>query len=78
MDMMQMDGMGSGMGMMMVMVLFWVLVIGALVWLVWWALRGRSDSQRRGGENAESILKERYARGEIDRATYEEMREDLR
>ena len=76
MDMMQMDGMGSGM--MMVMVLFWVLVIAALIWLVWWALRGRSASRPRGDESAESILKERYARGEIDRATYEEMRKDLR
>lgn len=80
MQMMQMNGMGpGGAAMMIVWILVWALVIGGLVWLVWRALRGRSGSGgRRRNESAEEVLKKRYARGEIDRDTYERMLDDLR
>lgn len=76
--MMQMNGMGAmGPVMMIVVFLVWALVIGAVVWLVWRAVRRRSVSRLRGEETPETILEKRYARGEIDRATYERMRDEL-
>jgi putative membrane protein len=58
------------------MLLFWALVIGVIVLVV----RVLSDgaSGKRHDKDALAILKERYARGEIDKAEYERMREDLR
>jgi len=55
------------------MVLWWLLPILGIVLLVKWL--ARSD----GGANqsALDILKERYARGEIDQAEFERKRRDL-
>lgn len=74
-------GMG-GWGMMF-MGIFWLVVIGALVWLVArYAGRGGGGNggseAGRGGDGAETILRERYARGEIDEATYRRMLDELR
>jgi putative membrane protein len=56
------------------MVLWWVLPVIAIVALV--TLLGRAD--RRGPDKtALDILKERYARGEIDQAEFEQKRRDL-
>jgi len=49
-------------------------VIGLIVWAVVSATRSNPPA---GGDRALGILKERYARGEIDRDTYESMRRDL-
>lgn len=56
------------------MVLFWVLVILAIVALAKWL-----SSSRDGGSTRRplDILQERYARGEITREQYEQMRRDL-
>ncbi|ROR34786.1 SHOCT domain-containing protein [Inmirania thermothiophila] len=56
------------------MVLFWVLVLVAVVWIVRALLGGGSGRE----EDPLVVLKRRYARGEIDRETYERMREALR
>lgn len=78
MDMMQMNGMGGG-TMMIVWILLWVLLIAGAVWLVWQLVRGRTGGDAGSpGESAEDVLKKRYARGEIDRTTYERMLDDLR
>lgn len=61
--------------------LFWGLVIGAIVF----ALQGRCcgghrhdrAADRTPGKTALDILKERYARGEIDQAEFEQKRRDL-
>lgn len=75
MDMM--NGMAPmGPAMIILMILVWALVIGGVVWLVRWVVRRRSAS-RPAEESAESTLKKRYAQGEIDRATYQRMLEDL-
>lgn len=62
-----------------VMLLFWVLIIGGVVWLVVSLLRqggpGALGPRPRGG--ALDILRERYARGEITREQYEQMRRDI-
>ena len=57
--------------------LFWIVVLVALVVLVVRVLPGLGAGAPRAGR-AEAILKERYARGEIDRETYERMLTDVR
>ncbi len=56
------------------MVLFWALVISSVVYLVRWLMgqgvTGRPDSSL-------EILKKRYARGEISKQEFEEMRRDV-
>lgn len=62
------------------MLLFWALIIGGIALLVAWLFRqGRpiEAGPGPGVERALDILKERYARGEITREQYEQMRHDL-
>lgn len=56
------------------MVLWWVLPILGIVALVNWMNRAGGNRQER---TALDILKERYARGEIDQAEFEQKRRDL-
>jgi putative membrane protein len=61
-----------GLGMMLGMLVFWGLVVVALVLGIRWLLRqgpGRDDAMR--------VLRERYARGEIDREEYMARKRDL-
>ncbi len=62
-------------GMVLSMLLFWGLVIVVLVALV----RTFAGPRSPGGaeKSALDILKERYARGEIGREEYEQMKKDL-
>ena len=56
--------------------IFWILIIIVLVWFVAFTTRRNNDSS--GNEkSALDILKERYARGEIDREEFEQKRKDL-
>ncbi len=57
------------------MVVFWGLIIWAVVTLL--RYMGTRDSSR-GSSNASTILEERFARGEINRDQFEEMRKTLR
>lgn len=68
--------MGGGM---IGMGLIWIVVIVVLVLLVRSLWPGRRDDGGDGGaeKNALDILKERYARGEIDRQEFERKRRDL-
>lgn len=63
-----------GIGMMLMWILFWVLLIVALVlgvrWLMTQGKEPRSDS-------ALEILRQRYARGEINKEQFEAMKRDL-
>ncbi len=69
--------MGGGMG--IVMILFWVLLIAAFVLLISGALNGIRGAKQNQDDapNPLEILKQRYARGEIDKTEYEEKRRDL-
>lgn len=59
------------------MLIFSILVIAGLVLLIRWLLaQGRSPGGG-GGKAPLDILKERYARGEISKEQYEQMRRDL-
>ena len=62
--------------------LFWIVVLGAVVWGVLAALKGGERRGAPGGGSADTrtpleILKERYARGEIDREEFEERKKTL-
>jgi len=63
-----------GFGMMIMMILFWVLIIVAVVlgirWLIGQGKESRSDS-------ALEILRQRYARGELNKEEFESRKRDL-
>ncbi|WP_369682029.1 SHOCT domain-containing protein [Malonomonas rubra] len=68
-------GMGHGFGGIF-MILFWVVIIYLIV-------RGTSHWTQKGSEqnsrkSAEDILKERYAKGDISKEEFEQMKQDLR
>jgi putative membrane protein len=80
-----MMGYGWGMGLAgwIFMGLFWVLVIGLVVWAVVTLVPGaRSGGQGRSGgegrlESPEQVLDRRFALGEIDVEQYRQAREEL-
>ena len=57
------------------MVIFWF----AVIWFIVWAVRGTygSDSEKTHSKSALDILKERYAKGDIDKKEFEEKKKDL-
>jgi putative membrane protein len=65
---------GYGIVMMLMMLLFWGAVIAAIVVGIRW-LAGQGRPVRR--DAALDILRERYARGEINREEYEQRKRDL-
>ena len=69
--------MGGGIG--IVMIIFWVVLIGTLVLLASSVINGIRDSQRSDDDlkTPLEILARRYARGEIDKAEYEDKRQGL-
>ncbi|MFB3910135.1 MAG: SHOCT domain-containing protein [Candidatus Eisenbacteria bacterium] len=60
--------------------LMWIWFVAVIALIVWLILRSDGQRARRLGppETPEQIVKRRYASGEIDRAAYERMLEDLR
>lgn len=71
-----MSGWGFG-GMMIFNLIFGVLIIIGLIYLVKYLIRG-GHSQISAEDSAIKILKERYAKGEIDKKEFEEKIKDLR
>ncbi len=59
------------------MLLFWALIILAIVTLVRYLSGTSSESTRETNKVPLDILKERYARGEIEKPDYEEKRREL-
>ena len=73
MDMMN-NGYGSMMGgMWFISILFWILIIAGVVFITKWFLERNNENK----ESALDILNKRYARGEIDRETFERMKKDI-
>jgi len=67
---------GAGMGWWMIawMVVFWGLLIALIVWGVR-KLTERGDSVRK--QDPLNVVKERYARGEINKEEFEQLKKDL-
>jgi putative membrane protein len=74
---------GFGWTMMLFMMLFWVAIIGLAVWFLSAlfprssAHNGTVQTRETGTDTALEILRQRYARGELTRDEYEQMRRDL-
>jgi putative membrane protein len=70
---------GMGWFGMIFMMIFWVLVIVGMVFLIKWLIQTTSmgKAAEQTGSRAVEILKERYARGEIDKVEFEAKKKDL-
>lgn len=70
----------GGWGVMFGMWIFWLVVIALVILVVMWLVRAASGggTGTRTDRSPEEILKERYARGDIDREEYQRRLEDLR
>ncbi len=78
--MMHYYGFGYGMGIfgglfgMLMMILFW----GAIIWFIVWLINQNKTAQKDHSEkNAIQTLKERYAKGELTKKEYEEIKKEL-
>lgn len=58
------------------MLTWWILFISLIIAIIRWLLF-RSRENLDGGRTALDILKERYAKGEIDKKEFEEKKKDL-
>ncbi len=80
-----MGGFGFGAGMFgigaLIMIAFWALVIGGAVWLVVTLARGSQGQPASptiaAGQTPQDILKARYAKGEITKEQFDQLRRDL-
>ncbi|HFD86388.1 MAG TPA: SHOCT domain-containing protein [Gammaproteobacteria bacterium] len=74
------NGHGSMMGgMWLFSILFWVLIIAGVVFITKWFLARNQNRQESviSEESALDILKKRYAKGEIDQETFEQMKKEI-
>ncbi len=75
-----MMGFGWGYGWLgiIMMGVFWLVVIVVAAWLIRSAIQSNQGRPDEHNPSAREILDSRYARGEITREQYEQMKEDLR
>jgi putative membrane protein len=61
------------------MFIFWVLIIIGLVFLIKWLMQStkKAPESTHSSSRALDILKERYAKGEINKEEFEEKKRDL-
>lgn len=57
------------------MLIFWILIIGSIVFLIRYLM---SEAKKNDNRDALSILKKRFAQGEISKEEYDRMKEDLK
>ena len=59
------------------MIIVWALIIVGIVYLIKWSLGQSGGSPATRGNTPLEILKERYAKGEINKQEFEEKKKDL-
>lgn len=64
-------------GMWLLWILFWILIIAGAALIVRWLTGRSSEGKTSAAESPLDILKKRYARGEINSATFEKMKRDI-
>ena len=64
---------GFGWVMVALMVIFW----GVIIALAIWGIKRLSKNSSGSNSNAFDIVRERYARGEINKEQFEELKKDL-
>jgi len=74
-----MGGWGTGWFGGILMVVFWILILVGLIFLIKWLIQStsRDKTTGSGGNRALEILKERYAKGEIDKEEFENKKKDM-
>ena len=74
-----MGGLGMGWFGGIFMIVFWILILVGLVFFIKWLIQSTKKERAGGGgsNRALEILKERYARGEIDQVEFETMKTDI-
>ncbi len=71
-------GYGMGWGWSIIMMVFWIAVIVGIIFLIRWiALSTDSRRETSAEDSAMEILRNRYARGEINKEEFEEKKKDL-
>lgn len=58
--------------------LWWLLIISAIAAAFWFVARASRSGESTPEESPEKVLKRRYAKGDIDKHTYEDMLAELR
>jgi len=72
-------GWWGGGGTMVFMLLVWILIIVLVIWVISKLLNNKGLSKNIFSQHSsEEILKERYAKGEITKKEFEEMKRELR
>ena len=61
------------------MIFFWVLILVGLILFIRWLIQATGRKEFAGNTDSKSLelLKERYARGDIDKTQFESMKRDL-
>lgn len=59
-------------------IVFWLFVLGMVVWLLVRVFRGRNFADESHPDNAREILRSRFARGEIDEDEFHSRSEKLK